>query len=63
MLVGIVALQVLNIVRIVTLYIIGSSFPHSPGLFSSVHVEILAGALHHRGHRPLCGLKGWAHAK
>ncbi len=60
MLGGIVALQLLNIVRIVTLYWIGSRFPDA---FNSAHVEIWPAIFIIAAIGLFMGWIGWAYAK
>jgi exosortase/archaeosortase family protein len=58
MLAGIVVLQLLNLVRIVTLYWIGSRFPAA---FSSAHVEVWPAVFILVAIGLFVGWKGWAH--
>lgn len=55
---GIVALQLLNLVRIVTLYWIGSRFP---AIFPSMHLEVWPALFIVAAIGLFVGWKGWAH--
>ena len=59
MLAGLVILQVLNLVRIVTLYLIGA---HFPAFFPSAHLEIWPTVFILVAIVIFVGWKGWAHA-
>jgi exosortase H (IPTLxxWG-CTERM-specific) len=59
MLAGIVVLQVLNLVRIVTLYLVGSRCSHS--VFDSMHLEIWPALFIVVAIALFIGWKGWAH--
>ena len=54
MLVGIVLLQVLNLVRIVTLYLIDI---HLNAFFDSAHTEIWPAVFYHRRHHAVCRME------
>lgn len=58
MLAGIVVLQVLNLVRIVTLYLIGNRFP---SMFASMHLEVWPAVFILVAITLFVGWKGWAH--
>ncbi len=58
MLAGIVALQLLNVIRIISLYWIGSRFPSA---FPSLHLEIWPTAFIVVAIALFVGWKGWAH--
>ncbi len=58
MLAGIVVLQLLNLVRIVTLYWIGSRFP---GMFPSMHLEVWPAVFIVVAIGLFISWKGWAH--
>jgi exosortase H (IPTLxxWG-CTERM-specific) len=58
MLAGIVVLQLLNLVRIVTLYWIGSRFP---AMFPSMHLEVWPTLFILAAIGLFVGWKGWAH--
>ena len=60
MLVGIVVLQSLNVVRIVTLYWIGSRFP---AIFPSAHLKVWPALFILVAIGLFVGWKGWAHEK
>lgn len=60
MLAGLVLLQLLNLVRIVTLYLIGT---HYPALFPSAHLEIWPTVFILAAILIFVGWKGWAHAR
>jgi exosortase/archaeosortase family protein len=60
MLAGVLALQSLNLVRIVTLYLVGSRFP---GAFASMHVEVWPALFILAAIGLFVGWKGWAHEK
>jgi exosortase H (IPTLxxWG-CTERM-specific) len=59
MLAGIVALQVLNLVRIVTLYLVGRSFSQS--IFDSMHLEVWPALFIVVAIALFVGWKEWAH--
>jgi len=61
MLGGIVVLQLLNLVRIVTLYLIGSRF--STGIFQSAHLEVWPTVFILAAIGLFVGWKGWAHER
>ena len=58
MLAGIVVLQALNLVRIVTLYLVGSRFP---SIFPSMHLEVWPALFIVVAIALFVGWKGWAH--
>jgi exosortase/archaeosortase family protein len=58
MLAGIVVLQALNLVRIVSLYLVGSRFPT---MFYSMHVEVWPAVFIAVAIALFMGWKGWAY--
>jgi exosortase family protein XrtM len=58
MLAGVVVLQLLNLVRIVSLYLVGSRFP---SMFPSMHLEIWPALFIVVAIALFIGWKGWAH--